>query len=74
MFSNDDLDFSASRTTILSAVYIYGSCRNKKIVLYDTLIEILTNQEIAAVLAHEFGHWNGNHVFKISAYIQVRAC
>ncbi|KAI5476846.1 hypothetical protein MNV49_007142 [Pseudohyphozyma bogoriensis] len=34
----------------------------KHIVIYDTLMEKSTPEEIQAVLAHELGHWKGNHV------------
>jgi len=34
----------------------------KRIVLYDTLISDLTNNELVAVLAHEIGHYKKNHV------------
>lgn len=35
----------------------YGFGRNKRIVLYDTLIEQCSEAEVVAVLAHELGHW-----------------
>ncbi|USW57971.1 Putative peptidase M48, CAAX prenyl protease 1 [Septoria linicola] len=37
----------------------------KKIVLYDTLIEKSTTPEIEAVLAHELGHWKMGHTAKL---------
>ncbi len=36
----------------------------KRIVLFDTLIEQMTHDEILAVLAHEVGHWKKRHVLK----------
>jgi len=33
----------------------------KRIVLFDTLLEQASNDEIVAVLAHELGHWKHNH-------------
>jgi len=33
-------------------------------VLFDTLIEQMTQEEILAVLAHEVGHWKKRHVLK----------
>ena len=36
--------------------------RNKKVVLYDTLIKNHTADELVAMLAHEIGHYKLNHV------------
>jgi STE24 endopeptidase len=36
----------------------------KRIVLFDTLIEQMTHEEILAVLAHEVGPWKKRHVLK----------
>ena len=51
---------SSKRTTRANA-YFTGWGRNKRIVLYDTLIEQLTTDEIVAVLAHEIGHNKRHH-------------
>ncbi|CAH9097118.1 unnamed protein product [Cuscuta europaea] len=45
-----------------SNAYMYGFFKNKRIVLYDTLIQQCNNDEdVVAVLAHELGHWKLNH-------------
>ncbi|GMN45024.1 hypothetical protein TIFTF001_014215 [Ficus carica] len=45
-----------------SNAYMYGFFNNKRIVLYDTLIQQCKNdEEIVAVIAHELGHWKLNH-------------
>lgn len=44
--------------------YFTGFGKNKRIVLYDTLIEQLTTQETLAVLAHEMGHAKKKHSLK----------
>ncbi|MBA0652695.1 hypothetical protein Goklo_019931 [Gossypium klotzschianum] len=45
-----------------SNAYMYGFFKNKRIVLYDTLIQQCKNdEEIVAVIAHELGHWKLNH-------------
>ncbi|XP_022770489.1 CAAX prenyl protease 1 homolog isoform X5 [Durio zibethinus] len=45
-----------------SNAYMYGFYKNKRIVLYDTLIQQCKNdEEIVAVIAHELGHWKLNH-------------
>ncbi|KAJ8450256.1 hypothetical protein Cgig2_033450 [Carnegiea gigantea] len=46
-----------------SNAYMYGFFSNKRIVLYDTLLQQCKNdEEVVAVLAHELGHWKLNHV------------
>lgn len=47
--------------------YFAGFGNNKRIVFFDTLIEILNYDEIEAVLAHELGHFKRNHVKKLTA-------
>lgn len=42
--------------------FFSGIGRKKKIVLYDTLIENHTTEELVAVLAHEVGHYKKNHI------------
>jgi len=43
---------------------IYGVGIQKRIVLYDTLMDKLTTDEIVAVLAHEIGHYKHKHTLK----------
>lgn len=45
--------------------FFTGFGASRRIVLFDTLIEKLTNEEILAVLAHEIGHYKHKHVFKL---------
>eukprot|EP01133_Synstelium_polycarpum_P004345 gene4344-5073_t len=51
--------------------YFYGFFKNKRIVLYDTLVKELSKAEILAVLCHEFGHYKMNHTIKLMAFQQV---
>ncbi|CAL5397601.1 unnamed protein product [Camellia sinensis] len=53
-----------------SNAYMYGFFKNKRIVLYDTLIQqsyavepisCKNVEEVVAVIAHELGHWKLNH-------------
>ena len=44
--------------------YFTGLGKTKQIVLYDTLLESHTQDEILAVLAHEAGHFRKKHVIK----------
>ncbi|KAG0057524.1 hypothetical protein BGZ83_009163 [Gryganskiella cystojenkinii] len=55
-----------------SNAYFYGFFKNKRIVLYDTLLEHSDNDETCAVLAHELGHWACNHTLKMLAFSQVQ--
>ena len=54
----------ASRRSRHSNAYFTGIGRVKRIVLFDTLIDQMTHEEILAVLAHEVGHWKKRHVLK----------
>ncbi|KTB17557.1 CAAX prenyl protease 1 [Nakaseomyces glabratus] len=44
---------------------------NKRIVLFDTLINDSSVEEITAVLAHEIGHWQKNHIVNMLFISQV---
>jgi STE24 endopeptidase len=44
--------------------YFTGFGKNRRIVLFDTLLQRLDNDEIEAVLAHELGHFKRRHIFK----------
>ncbi len=44
--------------------YFTGIGKTKQIVLYDTLLESHTHEEILSVLAHEAGHFRKKHVLK----------
>lgn len=52
---------SSKRSTKANA-YFSGYGREKKITLFDTLINDLDEEEIVAVLAHEVGHYEKGHV------------
>lgn len=44
--------------------YLTGLGKTKRIVLFDTLIEAHSDEEILAVLAHEIGHLKKHHMLK----------
>ena len=50
-------EMDASQRSSHSNAYLFGFWKNKRIVLFDTLIKNLENKEIEGVLGHEFGHW-----------------
>lgn len=55
-----------------SNAYMYGFFNNKRIVLYDTLIQQCKNEdEVVAVIAHELGHWKLNHTMYNFIIIQI---
>jgi STE24 endopeptidase len=54
-----------SKRSSHSNAYFTGLPWKKKIVLYDTLIEQQTQEQVVAVLAHELGHWDLGHTTKL---------
>ena len=50
-------EMDASQRSSHSNAYLFGFWKNKRIVLFDTLIKNLEIKEIEGVLGHEFGHW-----------------
>jgi STE24 endopeptidase len=54
-----------------SNAFFTGFGRFRKIVLFDTLIEQLDEPELAAVLAHEIGHYKKGHIPKMLAWSAV---
>lgn len=51
----------ASKRSSKANAFFAGLGKSKTIVLFDTLLEKLTTQEIMAVLAHEIGHYKKRH-------------
>lgn len=53
--------------------FFTGFGKNKRIVLYDTLVEQLSISELVSVLAHEIGHYKKKHIFQniITVIIQT---
>lgn len=51
-----------SKRSTKANAYFSGFGKQKRITLYDTLIEKLTVEEIVAVLAHEVGHYKKKHI------------
>jgi len=64
------VDFSLSNIFVIDGskrsskanAYFSGFGKNKKIVLYDTLIKNHSVDELVAVLAHEIGHYKLKHI------------
>jgi len=53
-----------SKRTKKANAYFSGLGAKKRIVLYDTLINDHTNDELVGVLAHEIGHYKKKHTLK----------
>ena len=51
-----------SKRSTKANAYFTGFGAKKRIVLYDTLINDMTTNELVAVLAHEIGHYKKHHV------------
>ena len=61
----------ASKRSRHTNAYFSGIGRVKRIILYDTLIEIFNHDEILAVLAHEAGHWKKRHILKMIIGMEI---
>ena len=53
-----------SRRSAKSNAFFMGFGKNKKIALYDTLVENHSTEELVAVLAHEIGHFKRKHIIQ----------
>ncbi len=53
-----------SKRSTKANAFFSGLGPQKKVILYDTLIEQLDKDEIVAVLAHEIGHYRKKHITK----------
>lgn len=53
-----------SKRSSKSNAFFTGFGKNKRVALYDTLVENHTVPELVAVLAHEIGHYKKKHIVK----------
>ena len=60
----------ASKRSRHTNAYFSGIGKVKRIILYDTLLEKMSHNEILAVLAHEAGHWKKKHILKMIAAVE----
>lgn len=51
-----------SKRSTKANAYFSGFGKEKRVTLYDTLINDLEDEEIVSVLAHEVGHYKKNHI------------
>jgi STE24 endopeptidase len=61
-----------SKRSSKSNAFFTGFGKNKKIALFDTLVEKQTRDELVAVLAHEIGHYKLKHIVKMVAFSFVQ--
>lgn len=69
IFSADE-----SKRTTHSNAYFTGIGKTKRIVLYDSLLNNHTHNEILAILSHEAGHYKKGHILKniiFSAFVSL---
>lgn len=59
----DVFQVNASKQSSKINAYVTGLFGSKRIVLYDTMIDNFTIDEIKFVMAHEMGHYTKNHVW-----------
>jgi len=60
-----------SKRSSHSNAFMFGFGSNKRIVLFDTLMEQVSHNEILAILGHELGHWKLGHTLTNFAVTQV---
>ena len=62
-----------SKRSSKANAFFSGFGKKKKVVLYDTLIQNHTTEELVAVFAHEVGHYKKKHIIQslISSIIQT---
>lgn len=61
----------ASKRSAHGNAYFTGLGRNKRIVLFDTIMKDLADNEVESVLAHELGHFRLRHVPRRLALMAV---
>lgn len=69
----NDFDFQHSQIAVMdgskrsghSNAFFIGLGKHRHIVLFDTLIDHLSPDEVVAVLAHELSHWKCKHTLKL---------
>lgn len=57
-------EMDASKRSTHSNAYFTGIGKTKRIVLFDSLLQKHSHEEILSILAHEIGHYKHKHVIK----------
>ena len=61
-------EINASKQTTTMNAYVTGIGPTKRIVLYDTLLAKMDDDEIVSTMGHEMGHYVLNHIWKGLAF------
>jgi STE24 endopeptidase len=61
---NGVFEMDAGKRSRHSNAYFTGLGKTKRIVLFDTLLASHNHEEVAAIVAHEIGHWKKRHMLK----------
>ena len=70
-FELDDIFvIDGSKRSTKSNAYFSGFGKQKRVTLFDTLINDLDQDEIVAVLAHEVGHYKRNHIL-VNLFVSI---
>jgi len=69
--SDGVFQMDGSRRSSHSNAFFTGFGRTKRVVLFDTLCELLPLEELEAVLAHEIGHFRRKHILRRMAVSAV---
>jgi len=77
--NRDDVKFPLTKLFIMdgskrsahSNAFFYGFFKNKRIVLFDTLMKQVDTEELLAILGHEIGHWKLWHTIQGLVISQV---
>jgi STE24 endopeptidase len=67
------LEIDASRRTRAANAYVTGLGSTKRVVLYDTLIERFTDDQVRLVVAHELGHVKHQDIFRGMLWVAIVA-
>lgn len=62
-----------SKRSTKANAYFSGFWPKKRIVLFDTLIKDLTQEELVAVLAHELGHYKKRHILQMFIFSVIQS-
>ncbi len=57
-------EMDASKRSTHSNAYFTGIGKTKRIVLFDSLLQKHSHEEIVSILAHEIGHYKHKHIIK----------
>ena len=60
-----------SKRSSHSNAFMFGFGKNKRIVLFDTLLEQVHTDEVVGILGHELGHWKLGHTLTNFVVTQV---